>query len=695
MDNLKVLSLFKTKDYTECFPNISTLGKKVDFFLECSSYDLIIPVKSKVDNKLDIFEEAVLKLISYKTTTSVEMSDILCLPLDLINFITIRLQEMNFLKENGRDLTDLGKDYLHIRKNNSNDLNIQYTHAKLFVLNQTGEILPYIQIGESLFDLVDKKEKSLLTIEYGTIGHPIKVKGKIIRQGEVYKKSGMLQSSVVREALDRYNRLVQKNINYDSIIYEKDWVIDNSLSDNVYIHMQAVVQNGNVDEILVSDGFVVNIDFINDYLKREHPKFISQVKERATRNIILDNENIDGENKKNILHNKYQSLSKILLTLQSYSDLYTFIENETFINKDENQALQARQKQFLLNCYSAFEWSLYYYDKKYQINNNIRSIIENQTSPQNAKTLLHLSKKIGVMNPNRYEDLFYSLDMGKIKRMFRTTTPELRVALCLAIIISAYNGYDEFKELINKKSDLFRILNDLFKEHGDLAHQTITTEINKKRNKEIYELLIDFVRILQPDYIWGEDNSLKVIDNLSSASQEKLNAEVSLSKKLGYLYYYNLMPESIKAEWVLISPDKVNYPDVAIYSDILYRIMQDTLYYLLREIKKTKKLTKSDILLKLKEKGINSNCFNKVKDKFIQDILMNKNGTLGANAMVYLYYQREVFMDRLIELGFIQIIEELVKIRKHGNNVALTINVRELNRIRDTMFNIVKMIGVN
>ena len=52
-------------------------------------------------------------------------------------------------------------------------------------------------------------------------------------------------------------------------------------------------------------------------------------------------------------------------------------------------------------------------------------------------------------------------------------------------------------------------------------------------------------------------------------------------------------------------------------------------------------------------------------------------------------------MDRLIELGFIQIIEELVKIRKHGNNVALTINVRELNRIRDTMFNIVKMIGVN
>ena len=61
MANPKVFSLFKTKNYAECFPNISVLGKKVDFFLECSSYDVILPVKVKGDSKLDVFEEAVLK----------------------------------------------------------------------------------------------------------------------------------------------------------------------------------------------------------------------------------------------------------------------------------------------------------------------------------------------------------------------------------------------------------------------------------------------------------------------------------------------------------------------------------------------------------------------------------------------------------------------------------------------------------
>ena len=63
--------------------------KKVDFFLECSSYDVILPVKVKGDSKLDVFEEAVLKLIAYKSTTSEDMADILCLTPDLINFIII------------------------------------------------------------------------------------------------------------------------------------------------------------------------------------------------------------------------------------------------------------------------------------------------------------------------------------------------------------------------------------------------------------------------------------------------------------------------------------------------------------------------------------------------------------------------------------------------------------------------------
>ena len=52
-------------------------------------------------------------------------------------------------------------------------------------------------------------------------------------------------------------------------------------------------------------------------------------------------------------------------------------------------------------------------------------------------------------------------------------------------------------------------------------------------------------------------------------------------------------------------------------------------------------------------------------------------------------------LERLKQANFVQIIEELVGLRKHGNNVALNINLNSLNKIRDDMLDLVKMIGVN
>lgn len=74
---------------------------------------------------------------------------------------------------------------------------------------------------------------------------------------------------------------------------------------------------------------------------------------------------------------------------------------------------------------------------------------------------------------------------------------------------------------------------------------------------------------------------------------------------------------------------------------------------------------------------------------------MNENGTLGANALVYLYYQEDEALSKLKKTNFIKIIEKLIQLRKHGNNVALTLNTQILNDIRDDMLDIVKLIGGN
>ena len=123
--------------------------------------------------------------------------------------------------------------------------------------------------------------------------------------------------------------------------------------------------------------------------------------------------------------------------------------------------------------------------------------------------------------------------------------------------------------------------------------------------------------------------------------------------------------------------------------------MQDTLYYLLKDIRKNPQLSKMELLDKLKKNGIVSNSFNTVNEVFVKQILMNENGTLGANALVYLYYQEDEALSKLKKTNFIKIIEKLIQLRKHGNNVALTLNTQILNDIRDDMLDIVKLIGGN
>lgn len=686
----KVFSLFKTNTYEQVFPKVSILGERVDFYLECSSYDIILPVKVRGENKLDIFEEAVLKFLAFKSTNTNEIADILCLTPDLINFIIIRLQEMDLLSENGSDLTEQGKRYISIDSKISDENNIDYIQAKLFVLQQTGKILPYIHKGEFLTDSVEDIQGSLLTVEYGTEGSPIRIRGKILKQDRHIKSKELLQSSDIRGALDRFNRFAANNVKYDSIGYALGWAIDNTKSDDVCFHMQAVIQNGNVDEILVSDGFLANIDFVNEYIKKFHSDFIVTVKERATRNLV---DSDDGSNIAQVkFHNKkYWELHKIISSIRDFSNEYFEKEESASLNQDENQKSQAEQKQFLLNCYSAFEWSLYYYDLQNPLNSQMKAVVENQSAFQNEKTIIQMAEKIGIYKPERFDDLFFSLDGKRMNRMYKNSSPELRTALSIAVISAANNEQCGFRDLLRVQPGLFNVLCKLNRDHGDLSHQTITFELDISGDKRIFQLLLDFIRCLQPDFDLDETSGEK--KSVMSVSQDRLNAEVSLSKKLGAMYFYNVLPESIKEEWILVSPDKVKYPDSVEYFDILYRIMQDTLFYEIRDIRKSPQLSKREIADFLRQKGISSKCFDTVNEVFVNQILMNGNATLGANAMVYLYYQNDDTLKKLQEKSFVSIIEQLVSFRKHGNNVSLSLDTRRLNEIRDNMLDIVKIIG--
>jgi len=688
----KVFSLFQTSTYDEIFPNIQILGKKVDFFLECATYNVIIPVKMKAEKKLDIFEEAVLKLIAYKAYSRQEIPDILCLSVDLINFIVIRLQEINFLEKRTLTITDIAKTFLNTES--SVNKSIDYIQAKLFILKKTGEILPYIHKGEFISENVSEFSSSSLTLEYGTVGNPIKIKGKRLRADRNDKTDNMLQSGKIRNALKRFNLIVKENPSFDSIEFDRQWAVENTYSENVYFHMQAVVQKGNIDEILISDGLVANIDFINKYIKNFHLEFKSKVQELATKNVINDEGDSSVKENNSYKPRKYLSLKKCLDKIEkSYSQLTIQDNLEESISQDIYQEKMFVQKNYLMDCYSAFEWCLFYHDYKNPLEKQMYVVISNQSAFQNKKTIIQMAEKLGIRNPSKYEELFSFLDEDRMKRMYKSKVPELRVAISIAIIGAAKDETNLMRNLLNKRKNFMYILKELFLEHGDLTHQTKMPNINKERNNIIYDLLKESIEILLPDFFIEERSTVAKVSKNDVISQERLNAEVSLSKELGYMYFYNIISRELKNEWIQISPDKQYLPEPSDYVNILYRIMQDTLYQKLIDIQKDTQLKKNDILNKIHKLGINSKSFDKVNEKYVTKILKNTNSTLGANAMVYLYYQEENYIRDLISLGYVSIVEKLSILRMHGNNVALNVDTNELNKIRRELMNIVKKIG--
>lgn len=72
---------------------------------------------------------------------------------------------------------------------------------------------------------------------------------------------------------------------------------------------------------------------------------------------------------------------------------------------------------------------------------------------------------------------------------------------------------------------------------------------------------------------------------------------------------------------------------------------------------------------------------------------LRKNTTLGAEALVYLCFCPDGKLEALKEIKFDETISLVTKYREHGNNVALELDTRELEQLRDKVINISKVIG--
>ncbi len=684
-----VFSLFEESGYEEMFPEVHIMGTALDYFVQCSTYELLIPMQTFAEQKLDIFEDAVLKLLDYNPYTLEELSSKICLDKDVISFIKIRLRELGLLEKDEFTVSELGRDYLGGMANLN--ASVSYRQAKLFVLKDTGDILPYINYGEIKYAYVKESSRDHTVIEYGSAGMPLEVSGENLwaRSSQGVHGGRLLKPDAIRNSLHLYNRIASNTVRYSPIKIVSDYSIDNSYAGDCWLHVKAAIQEGSADELIVSDGFVANNDILAKYLAKEFPDIISAIKTTAVHinNDLNEEVSCDKGHTNSRYRDLYQPMNNISAAYEK------LMENTSGTSQDEYVEVQYEQKEFLLNCYAVIEHVLFVYLQNNPLKPDRLRLLKGQSGYQNKEFILMVAEQLGIGNIRSYDQLFGILNDKNIEKMYNTKTPNMSVALSM-VIVEAFDDKDSlFRDLLNAYPSAVQTINKLHNKCKDLRHKASAYDVNVDYADKIYDFTTLLVEVLLPDFNYIGSNDIR-LDSVTNKRNRRLIADISLAEAFGSMYYYSVMDETLKNEWRLVAPRKDQYPSPYEYMNILYRILQETLFEQVFYMKK-KQMDKVQ-LLELGKKRWGSELasgLTRVHKNYIAKTISSKSTTLGAQALVYLCFCPDDKLTKLKQLKFDELVSKITGYREHGNNLALELDYKELGQLRDRVIDVTKAIG--
>lgn len=686
-----VFSLFEDSRYEELFPNVRLLGKTVDYFIQCSTYEILVPTQSIAKQSLDMFEDAVLKLLDFKPYTKEEMAATLCLPKDIISFIRIRLKELGMLEKDEFTVSELGKNYLNGLT--SKNASVRYKQAKLFVIKDTGEILPYVHYGELDYANVKKMSRGITSIEYGTAGRPTSISGTNVWAKTVHGVLGgkLLKTNDIKNTLYLYNKISTNSTRFEPIGIMGNYAIENTSAEDCLLHIKAAIQEGSTDELIVSDGFVANNDYIARYLKKEHPEILNEVKAQATRVCTQESDEDSEFDFEKANDGRYKNLYQSMYNINyAYEKI---MEEKAGTSQDEYVEEKYDQKQFLLNCYAVIEHTLYNYLLGSPLRQDRLKLLYRQDSHLNQELILTLSEQLGLTYIRQYDYLFGIVSRNNITKMYKNKIPNMYIVLPLVLIEAFDNKDSYFREVIKQYPGVIHTINKLHNKCKNLRHKTSADNINVDYVDRIYYFTTLLIDCLLPDFIFKGKEELSTA-SVDIKQNQRLLMDINLAEVFGSMYYYNVMNESLKNEWRLVAPGKRNYPAPYEYVNILYRILQESIYEQVFYMKK-KQLSKQELVElaenrwgKKLERGLTG-----VHKDYLKDTLGSKSTTLGAQALVYLCFCPNEKLTTLQEIKFDEIVSFVTKYREHGNNLNLELDAKELEQLRDKVINVTKVIG--
>lgn len=679
----KVISLLHTDKINNLFLNVPILGQPANVFVQCTSYDLKLPLSGHQKRILDIFEETILRMIKLKKCSSSELADILCMEKDLVNFIVTRLSEKGLLKDS-YTLSEAGEQQLDEQRRLQNE--VEYQAAKLFIVNGCDIVLPYIYVGNFVTEDVVDFDASSLTLGFGSIGAQKRIKGECIREKNSGSRLSVLPSITIRNAINKYNRLAAKR-KRNNILLADDYGIESTRGEDIYFHMQMAAQMGNTDELLVSDGFVSNIDGLYGFIRSSNPDLIMRVKSKAVQMNAIDDLKQGG------FEDRYVGKYPEVVRYNKEVEKYIHPLRKDF-NLDDIRQSAEEKRQAVVNCYSMLEWSFHYFSLRYPISDAVLQIFKTQKTYENFETIKNFSRKIGLGNMDNCMNLLGNFDGNRAEMIYRdpgNTIPSMQMALPMSIVSASEHDDSELKLLISRDNRFVSFINYVGRIAADLRHDS-TVKADGVNIEEMHGHAVDIVQTLLPD-IDVDKSYTQETDNISN---ERLMAAIECEKALGSLLFTSL-DDGIQADFRRISPDKDadHLPAPYEFIQILYRILQTAFYDENKRFASKKWLSKKECIKK-DEELLGSKLPRSivtVRDERYNAARKGYKMTLGAQFLVLISCLPQEKLDLLKAQNIVRVVDSILEYRKHANDISLILSWDELSELRGNVINILKVLG--
>lgn len=716
MSNPFVFSLIKRENFANLFPQIEILSKPTDIFVETLCYNIQIPVFEKIKEtpEIDLFEEIILKLLSFKEFSIDEIAEKLCLEHDFIVYVVNQLLAKELLT-NQYKITRKGSELINKSIEQTNSL--RYDLGKIFVIRDKKneyKILPFVKLDDFIPETVKEVNSSKIEVDFGTAGHPHIIKGMCIRDPLKFSYP-QIQTKDIERTLRIFNSICSKR-NLKTVLFANDIEITSSFDCKLYFHFQSAIQAGFVDEPIFSDGFVPNINDVYKLISEIDNNKLLIIKERAVKLRPEEMENTADTPAPVDIKGKYWQLKNRHKKINEIKAYITNLEKKD--NANTSFEIQKKLNDYISWCQQFLEWGLMIYVKINTPNNDFIELMKNQSPEANADFIFTMMRKknifalsneivekfrsqqkslIDFLSENQeyenydsmYKSLFSHIYKSDIERFFQYKEPKLYTCLPLVILEACSNPNSNVFKLQTEIPEYLSIIRDV-NFYSRIARHSTEEKVGKKIFG-YYEKCKEIIQILIPDLILDEYDLKKVYTD--DISNNRLRSLVALEHWMGS-EYFNSLNSGLLNEWLQISPNKHDseLPEsidfVLILSRILEKTYSDGIYRL-----KQKSVSDKASAIETVEQMYNlklPDSIVRVSDYNYENAATKGKSTLGAELLVLLANGE---IKKEIGLQIIEVSDKIMSLRAHGANIALSIDVADLKKIREQVLSLSKYIG--